>query len=96
MNGEKKEKAIKFLKKNGLTLGTFLGVLIGKFSALQVLFGFKSLLLRHRPWIGTEGRQGHLEPEAGHVRGVHRESLPQHVEGHHHPSGGSFPHRRHW
>ena len=39
MTGEKKEKAIKFLKKNGLTLGTFLGVLIGKFSALQVLVG---------------------------------------------------------
>ena len=31
MTGDKKEKVIKFLKKNGLTIGTFIGVLIGKF-----------------------------------------------------------------
>ena len=30
MSGERKEKTIKFLKKNGLTIGTFIGVLIGK------------------------------------------------------------------
>ena len=29
-DSDRKEKVIKFLKKNGLTIGTFAGVLIGK------------------------------------------------------------------
>ena len=34
---DRKEKTIQFLKKNGLTIGTFIGVLIGKFHlALKV------------------------------------------------------------
>ena len=30
MSGDRKANTIKFLKKNGLTIGTFIGVLIGK------------------------------------------------------------------
>ena len=29
-DSDRKEKVLKFLKKNGLTIGTFIGVLIGK------------------------------------------------------------------